>query len=262
MAKLIALLTDFGLSDNYVGIMKAVIASISPDSRIIDITHEVLPQNIEQAAYLLSSSYSFFPIDTIFICVVDPSVGTTRKPVAVKASGRYFIAPDNGLLSSLVDQNLIDEAVVLDRTEYRLSDVSNTFHGRDIFAPAGAYLSKGVSFSQLGTNIEPSTLVKKNLFTNETSKDGSIKGRVVHIDRFGNIVTSFSRKDVNVEKKWRFIIDEHYIDDVMATFSDVESGQSLAFIGSTGFLEIGVRNSSAAARYKAKIGMTLQAAFF
>ncbi len=259
MKRLIALLSDFGLTDNYVGIMKAVIARISPESRIIDITHDVLPQHIEQAAYLLTTAFPFFPEGTVFISVVDPSVGTERKPVAVKAAGKYFIAPDNGLLSCLVNQKIVDEAVILDRKEYQLTQVSNTFHGRDIFAPAGAHLARGVSFSQLGTPTDPLVLVQKPLFLNKHNNDGSIDGRVIHIDRFGNMVTSLKPKDLGTDKNWTFALDEENVYDIKRTFSDVESGHPVAYIGSTGYLEIGVRNGSAAQRFKAKIGMDIEA---
>lgn len=259
MNQIIALLTDFGLTDNYVGIMKGVIAGISPESRIIDISHDVLPQHIEQAAYLLTTSYTYFPNGTIFICVVDPGVGSSRKPVAVKAAGKYFIAPDNGLLSCLLSQQIVDEAVVLDRPEYRLANISKTFHGRDIFAPAGAHLAKGVSFCQLGSSADPSSLITKPLFINRIDDDDTINGRVIHIDRFGNIVTSFHSKDIDKNLNWLITLDEYFVEGLKSTFSDVETGHPVVYIGSARYLEIGIRNGNAANRFKAKIGMNISA---
>jgi S-adenosylmethionine hydrolase len=159
----IALLTDFGQGDGDVGVMKGVIASIAPGAQIIDITHEIAPQNIPSGAWILSTAYRFFPQGTIFVCVVDPGVGSSRNAIAVHTGDKFFVGPDNGLFSYVLAQQTFNNAVVLSNPAYHLPQVSSTFHGRDIFAPAGAHLANGVALSELGTAIDSSKLQRINI---------------------------------------------------------------------------------------------------
>lgn len=183
----IALLTDFGLSDAYVGTMKAVMLSICPEARLVDITHQISPQDVRSAAYVLSSSFRFFPPGTVFLIVVDPGVGTAREPLAVETAQGMFVAPNNGVLSSVLPQLEVRHAVEIAAPRYMLPSVSRTFHGRDIFAPAAAHLAAGVRITELGPTLPE--LVKLDPPRLEIS-DRSIEGEVIHIDHFGNVITS------------------------------------------------------------------------
>ena len=202
MRDLIALMTDFGHNDNYVGVMKGVILGINPGARIVDLTHGVEPQDIRQAAFLLGSSWEYFPKGTVFCCVIDPGVGTNRRAIAAEAGGRFFVGPDNGILTEVMDASLIEKTVVLDNAEYHLLSPGATFHGRDVFAPAAAHLSKGMPIGSLGTELSVWELKKlqggKNDFVN-----GMLKGKVIHIDNFGNLITSIKSIELNQFKNKR-----------------------------------------------------------
>src|SRR6266853_2277788 len=154
----IALLTDFGTGDGDVGVMKGVIAGITPDAHIIDITHDVAPQNIASGAWILASAYRYFPNNTAFVCVVDPGVGSNRGAIAVHAGDWFFVGPDNGLFSYILSEQAGHAVHLLSNPAYHLSYVSSTFHGRDIFAPVGAYLARGVALRELGEQVEPTML--------------------------------------------------------------------------------------------------------
>src|SRR6266849_6939730 len=154
----IALMTDFGMGDGDVGVMKGVIAGITSDAHIIDITHNVAPQNVPSGAWILASAYRYFPKNTSFVCVVDPGVGSSRRAIAVHAGDWFFVGPDNGLFSYVLAEQTIQAVVVLSNLAYPLPQVSATFHGRDIFAPAGAYLARGITLFELGPQIDATTL--------------------------------------------------------------------------------------------------------
>ncbi|MCS7169331.1 MAG: SAM-dependent chlorinase/fluorinase, partial [Candidatus Kapabacteria bacterium] len=179
----VVLLTDYGLQDTYVGVLKGVITRIAPQVPVLDLLHSVRPQQIRQGAYALWVAEPYFPEDSIFVAVVDPGVGTERRAVAVKINHKYFVAPDNGLLSFLVHRYGVERAVVLENPDYRLPEISATFHGRDIFAPAAAYLALGVCLEQLGPEIKPHTL--QQLLPPRCEYQGSVwVGEILHIDRF------------------------------------------------------------------------------
>ena len=187
----IALLTDFGGEDGTVGIMKGVIASIAPQAHVIDITHDVAPQQLASGAWILASAYRYFPANTVFVCVVDPGVGSVRRAVAFHAGERYFVGPDNGLFHYVLAEQPVDCAISLTNTAYHLQQVSATFHGRDIFAPVGAYLARsaGAAFPEMGTAIDPSTLQRLEIVM-PVRKGAAIEARVVHVDHFGNLITN------------------------------------------------------------------------
>src|SRR5215472_13429097 len=176
----IALLTDFGLADGDVGVMKVVIAGISPDVHFIDITHDVDPQNIASGAWILASAYRYFPKNTVFVCVVDPGVGSSRGAIAVHAGDWFFVGPDNGLFSYILQEQPIHAVHSLSNPAYHLSYVSSTFHGRDIFSPVGAYLAQGISISQMGAMLDPAILQRINIEP-PTRHGKDIDARVIHV---------------------------------------------------------------------------------
>ena len=258
----ISLLTDFGLQDEYVGVMKAVIASINPAVRTIDITHQIEAQDIGQAAYVLKAAYRYFPPDTVHLAVVDPHVGGSRRIVAVKAGGYIFLGPDNGILCPAVEDTgePQPEVVVVSNSGYFLPDVSRTFHGRDIFAPVAAHLTMGTSLGQLGPGIEFSKLVKPQALTVRRLADGSLQGIVIGVDHFGNILTNIERKCLvemlkkenlnNLEIK----ISGWTLQGLGGSYADVAVGQPLALIGSRDTLELAVNHGQAADVLKAGPG--------
>lgn len=187
----IALLTDFGLQDGYVGVMKGVILSICPTAQIIDISHHIAPQDIRQGAYVLMTAYRYMPAGTIFVGVVDPGVGTSRKPIAVQTNQGIFIGPDNGLFSYVFGQVEVQQAVALQNRQYHLQGISTTFHGRDIFSPVAAHLANGVPLDQIGPALNKS--FEKLPLPLLQIEDDHVRGEVLYIDHFGNVVTSIGR---------------------------------------------------------------------
>ncbi|MEP7294036.1 MAG: SAM-dependent chlorinase/fluorinase, partial [Chloroflexota bacterium] len=190
MIKLIALLTDFGTTDTYVGVMKGVMLGIAPDIQLVDLTHAIQPQNIRQAAFLLLNSYRFFPPETVFLVVVDPGVGSSRRALAVRAGQYTFVAPDNGVLSYVLDELSECQTVELTNPDYQLSGASNTFHGRDIFAPAAAHLAAGVPLDTLGAPVDPPVILPDPSLV---VAGKHVIGEVLHIDHFGSAVTSIGQ---------------------------------------------------------------------
>lgn len=254
----IALLTDFGLNDIYVGAMKAVIAKIAPEVAVIDITHDVPAQNVRNAAFLLENAYRFFPDNTIFINVVDPGVGTDRKIILIKTEKYSFIAPDNGLLSYIAQNHKVKSIFLINNSKYFLKNVSSTFHGRDIFAPIAAHLANGVPDHEMGELIKISDI---QLFsTNVIHKmlDGSLKIEIIHIDRFGNLIFPVKIDTLlNIFDSPIFEINERKIIGLSDNFSSVEIGDILAYCGSSGYLEIAVRNGSASKELNVDYGAKL-----
>ncbi len=245
--RIITLLTDFGTSDGYVSIMKGVILGINPDATIVDISHDVQPQNIRQAAYLLDTVYAYYPQDTIHIVVVDPGVGTKRQAVVVKTPEALFIAPDNGVLS-LVAKDRIG-TIAITNPKYWLSKVSATFHGRDIFAPVAAHLSLGISPNKFGETI--SSIITLASPQPKIEPDGAIIGQVIHIDHFGNLITNIKSNDL---PQTDFVIElkNSVISRLISSYA--EGDELLALIGSNDHLEIGVKNGNAAAILGAEYG--------
>ncbi len=236
---IIALLTDFGDKDWFVGVMKAVILGINPNVKIIDITHEISPQDVHQAGFVLWNAYKYFPDKTIFVCVVDPGVGSERKIIAVETKKYIFIAPDNGLLDFVLSEVDVLRAVHVENKDYFLESVSSTFHGRDIFAPVSAYISRGVDLSELGKEVKLGTL--KEMFV-KVSNVGDYEGEVIYIDRFGNLITNLMvSKEFDGEVRLKDLV----IGKISRTYSDVEIGQAVALIDSSGLIEIGIREDNA-----------------
>ncbi len=262
MRKFIALLTDFGLDDNYVALVKATIFSINPNVEIIDITHNIQPRNIRQAAFILKTSLGYFPDDTIFVCIVDPGVGSNRNALCARCGNYYFVAPDNGILTYAISSSKNPKIHIFTNEKYQLENPSKTFHGRDIFAPLAAYIAKGIDLSEFGESISFENIVKLPSLKCYYDKFGNLIGEVIHIDRFGNIITTISAKALGInmhnilknDLKWKFEIGHHNIKNISLTYSDVEPGEFVAYIGSSGYLEIGIRDGNAAREIDSFIG--------
>lgn len=260
---IIALTTDFGIADGYVGTMKGMMLGIAPDARLVDVTHQIEPQDVRQTAYVLHTVYLFFPVRTVHLVVVDPGVGSARRAIALRTTHGSFVGPDNGVFSYVMAEQEIKVAVELVNPRYHLTHVSQTFHGRDIFAPAAAHLAAGVPIAELGPPI--SDLVTLPLPRLRITP-GMIRGEVLHIDHFGNVVTSIGRLFWRREELWlepafagregekvRFqahqasvTVGGRQIQGIQRTYADGEAGDTLALVGSEGHLEIAVRGGSGA----------------
>ncbi len=255
MSQPIVLLTDFGTQDSYVGVMKGVIAGIAPDARVIDLSHEIRPQDLAHAAYTLRIAAPYFPDGTIFCCVVDPGVGSARRAVAVEAGPWRFVLPDNGLLTRVLEQWPARRAVSLTNRAFHLPQHSATFHGRDIFAPASAHLASGVALEALGERVAVETL--QTLDLPATRRDGEqLIGSVMHVDHFGNLITTISREQLGESDLWQLALPACGIGlpRIAATFAAVAPGEPVAYLGSDGFLELALRNGNAARAWGVGVG--------
>jgi len=244
----IVLLTDFGFRDSYVGVMKGVIKGICPDADVIDLSHNIMPQDVAEAAFVLASSYTYFPQETVFVNVVDPGVGSERKIVCMRTNKQFFLAPDNGLLSIVANQAKAEHFHEVTNARYFLPEVSATFQGRDIFAPVAAHIASGVPITELGRPLKRIRQLK--LRRPIHTADGSLRGEIIYIDQFGNLVTNISERMLHATfrhnaKHIVVKVADTTIKGVLRTYSDVEQGQLLALIGSSGYLEIAVNGGSA-----------------
>jgi S-adenosylmethionine hydrolase len=271
---LITLTTDFGTADGYVGTMKGVILGIVPAAHLVDISHEIPPQNVRQAAYVLYTAYPFFPPHTVHLVVVDPGVGSARRPIALRTPAGTFVGPDNGVFSYVIAHEPVEMLVELTDPRYRLPQVSCTFHGRDVFAPAAAHLAAGVSITALGPPVSDAVTLPPPRLEVIT---GGIAGEVLHADRFGNVITSIGKlgwrgdelvlepafqdagEKPGFSEKTRFLgqvrfkaaealveVGGREIVGVYHTYAEGTPGEALALVGSEGHLEIAVREGNAA----------------
>ncbi len=271
---IITITTDFGISDGYVGVMKGVILDILPDAQLVDISHDIEPQNVRQAAYVLYTVYGYFPAHTVHLVVVDPGVGSARRPIAMRTPRGMFVGPDNGVFSYIMARSdePVDALVALENPRYRLPWVSNTFHGRDVFSPAAAHLAAGVPIADLGREVhDPVRLSLPRLEV----KEERVLGEVLHSDRFGNVITSIgvfswpmnqervlalapafssevnppgdpsALQQLSAQRMLVRVKDETLL-GVHRTYAEVERGSVLALVGSEGYLEIAVREGNAA----------------
>jgi len=253
----ITLTTDFGSKDPFVGIMKGVILTINPAAKIIDITHEISPQNILEASYAIQASYGYFPHRTIHIVVVDPGVGSSRRPLLISVGQYYFVGPDNGIFSRIYEIEENAEVIHVNATHYFLSQESTTFHGRDIFAPVGAWLSKGISISKFGDPVEDYVSIPKPVPVIHSDK--SIEGEVVYIDRFGNLITNIPEQ--SIKKMIQSAADKSIQVQVktlaipMKNFYAESTDEGLyAIINSFGHLELFVNKGNASVNYSITVG--------
>jgi len=244
--RIIALLTDFGSRDQYVAAMKGVILSINPTAQILDITHEVQPQRIQQAGYLLWSVYKYFPMGTIFVTVVDPEVGTKRGLLGVRTKQFIFLAPDNGLLDFIFQEEKIIEEIEIrkeDAKEYVLEGISSTFQGRDVFAPLAAHLSKGLALKRLGVPRNRKQIVPQFVHSQTDTR----KARILHIDCFGNIITNLAMGSIeHVHKNLKAIsVGANLVSHVIHYYDEAPANTPCLVVGSNGLVEVSVKNKSA-----------------
>ncbi|MGR3309514.1 MAG: SAM hydrolase/SAM-dependent halogenase family protein [Candidatus Brocadiales bacterium] len=249
----ITLLTDFGTKDSYVGIMKGVISGINPNANIIDLCHEIGPQDVFGGAYVLYSSYKFFPEGTIHVAVVDPGVGTERKIICVKTRDYLFLAPDNGILSLVLTDEKPQLITEVTNQKYFLPEISNTFHGRDIFAPVAAHLSKGTNPLKLGKELTKFKEIE--LPVPNHSKQGVLKGEVIYIDVFGNLITNIKQDvflklvgaihELPLPEDVFIVAGKKRIRGISRSYADAPVGEAVAIFGSSGYLEISVNLGNA-----------------
>jgi S-adenosyl-L-methionine hydrolase (adenosine-forming) len=283
---LITLTTDFGLNDNFVGVMKGVIAAVAPDARVIDLSHAVPPQDVRAGAFVLATGYEFFPTGAVHVAIVDPGVGSGRRAIALAAGGYYWVAPDNGLLGYTLATlaaagglgggwedgwwRLADDAVAVELAEprYWRPTVSQTFHGRDVFAPVAAHLATGVPLSALGSRLDR---VQALALPRPERTAHGWRGEVIYIDRFGNLITSLTARDLG-DGDWQFAVEASpgrgahsgvaggavCITGLSASYAEMQ--ELGAILGSSGHLEIAVPNGSAAKLLEAEVGRSVSAA--
>jgi len=237
---IITLTTDFGYGDHYAGVMKGVIAGINPSAIVIDITHGIDSYNVAEAAFKLYASYSYFPEGAIHVAVVDPGVGSVRKAIAAEAGGYRFVGPDNGIFSLIFDERGVERIVEITNPAFMLPNLSSTFHGRDIFAPAAAHLSKGMALSDLGEGLRS----YERLDIPRLEEDGgAVTGNAIYADRFGNLVTNIPGSLIGDAVRVR--AGDVTINYISVSYADGKKGEFLAIIGSSGFLEISLNKGSA-----------------
>ncbi|MGD2030476.1 MAG: SAM-dependent chlorinase/fluorinase [Desulfobacterales bacterium] len=248
---IITLLTDFGTEDAYVGMMKGAILSINPQAVIVDITHHIDPQDVIQAAYIIKSSYRYFPKGTVHLLVVDPGVGSDRSIVALEIMEHILLAPDNGVLTLLMDEGKTDAIVRVENTRYFLKPVSRTFHGRDIFAPAGAHLSKGLDIKNLGSPLDRQDLVHLKISKPYLSDNHQLVGTVIGSDRFGNCISNIDAallKKMDKSGSGKMVevkIGKHTIKGISLSYAETKPKSPLAIIGGFGYLEISLNKGNA-----------------
>jgi len=250
---ILTLTTDFGLADHYVAAMKGVLLGICPKARIVDISHEIKPYDITQGAYLIAQAYPCFPARSVHLVVVDPGVGTARRPILLEAAGQYFVAPDNGVLS-MIYLRQPHKVRLISSDRYFRKPVSNTFHGRDIFAPVAAHLAAGVAPSRMGRLIQD---YLRPAFS-KPMRNGrrTWVGQVLHIDRFGNVVTNFHVDDFpDLEKRhFSMAVGVLQVGLLARNYDECGAGELFLIAGSSGYLEVSLHQDSAARRIGCEAG--------
>lgn len=260
---LLTLTTDFGLTDAYVAAMKGVILSIAPECRMVDISHGIAPQDVMGAAFVLRGAVPYYPAGTVHLAVVDPGVGSERRPIAARIGGQVFVGPDNGLFSLLLDPEAVPEAVVvLDRPAFwRTPEPSRTFHGRDIFAPVAAHLAAGRTLDEVGARTER---LKRLHWVRPLADEQGLRGWVVHLDHFGNAVTNIPGALLAAHRDGRGLkcyVGSAILERVHHAYSDVPEGEPLALVGSSGHLEISVNGGHAARLFSIQKGSPVNVVF-
>ena len=257
--KIVSLLTDFGLRDGYVGVMKGVIWHIAPEVQIADISHNISPQNIMEGAIAWGRTVPYFPDGAVHVGVIDPGVGTQRRPIAARIGSQYFVMPDNGLISWVLEEaEATDQTVTfvqLDNPKYWLAEISSVFHGRDIFSPVGAHLANGVSLEDLGDPIDDP--VRLHIASPQRSPT-SVSGEVISIDYFGNLASNIKRSDLVELGAITVHICGEEIDGLVRTFGERPPGELIALYGTRDDLLVSVVNGNAAQRLNAKVGQKIE----
>jgi S-adenosylmethionine hydrolase len=245
---IITFLTDFGINDAYVGCVKGVILSIDPDIQIIDISHNIHPYSIEQVSFLVFCYYDYYPKGTIHLAVVDPGVGGSRIPIIIKTAKYYFVGPDNGIFSYIINKEdfTVFRVEINKLKKYYSQIISNTFHARDIFGPVAALLNKGIPPERLGSSYHKKlSFIKTDIKMNQNE----ILAKIIHIDRFGNIISNFSRSNyqqMKLGKIKKISIKKLTLTGIKDSYSNVKKDEFLALWGSHGFLEISINQGNAA----------------
>lgn len=269
---MITITTDFGTEDAYVPAMKGVMLEICPDARLVDVTHEISPQDVMEAAFVLQSAVPYFPKGAIHLVVVDPGVGTERRAVALRSDDHWFVGPDNGVFPLVLDGKRPDEIVKLDNPEaWHTPDPSTTFHGRDIFAPAAAHLAAGQSLTSIGSPVE--SLESLHWAVPSTSAQ-TVQGWVIHVDHFGNCVTNIRRStlatvtgldddlpSLDALPSLKGYAGNSVLEAIHTTYGAVAQGEPLLLFGSTGFLEISVNGGNASELLDIRKGDSVKIAF-
>jgi len=247
------LLTDFGTADYFVGAVKGAILSVNPSAVVVDITHEIPPQDVAAGAFTLLAAYKTFPAGTIHVAVVDPGVGSTRRPIIVSANEQFFIGPDNGLFTYIYDREPSHQTFHVTSDRYFRPSPSTTFHGRDIFAPVAAALSTGVAPEEFGPEISDEVRLAQSLQL-VVQKSGKVRARIIHIDRFGNCITNITRDLIDSRKQPTLLIKRRLIRTFKTFYAEGigPPNQPFAIWGSAGFLEISMNGQSAAKNLGAK----------
>ncbi|PCJ65062.1 MAG: hypothetical protein COA73_03285 [Candidatus Hydrogenedentota bacterium] len=256
----ITLITDFGMRDPYVAAVKGIILQRCPDARIHDLTHEIAPGDIMEAAIFLRSSIPHFPAGTVHVVVIDPGVGTDRRRLVVCAAGQYFVFPDNGLLTMLLEDFNLEWARCIEDTPLLNHPVSSTFHGRDVFAPIAAYLASGGDVTEIGPEVDD--LVKLS-FPVATAHGDCIVGEIIHVDRFGNAISNIWRRDIPKGKvPCKITVGSQSFDRIGTTYGESEPGTPVVLFGSSGLLEVAVNRMNASHAFGLKTGdiLTVQLA--
>lgn len=241
MSAVITLTTDMGYADGYVGAMKGVILEICPEATVVDIAHDIPAGDVACGAFVLATAVPYFPQGSVHVAVVDPEVGcSARRPIAMESSGQYFVGPDNGLFSLVCSRDC--RTVALSSKEFHLSEVSFTFHGRDIFAPAAAHLTMGSAFDSLGSVVHDPVLLDL-LTVKDTGTE--LMGSVIHVDRFGNLITNLKPSRLKDRTITKVRVGDLEVLGLKRSYSEVKAGEALALWGSLGYLELGVNRGRA-----------------
>jgi S-adenosylmethionine hydrolase len=263
MPPILAFLSDFGLGDYYVGAMKGVALTICPEASLVDIVHEIPPHDIEAGALALAAAYRAFPGGTVFVAVVDPGVGSARRPLGVDLDGYRFVGPDNGIFTFVLRRGGVARVREITATHLLRPDVSPVFHGRDVFSPVAAHLAAGMAFEELGPSVADPVLLP--FAGSRRLPDGTLEGRVIHLDRFGNLVTSISGAELTAMLEASAASAGDVVAEIggarvalARTYSDVADEEGLALVASSGFVEVAVNGGSAARRLGAKKGSRVQ----
>lgn len=265
--RLIGLITDYGHKDPYVGVVKAVIKSINPDAEIIDITHSITRHNVLEAAIVLDVSADYFPVGTIFVVVVDPGVGSSRRALLLETTRYILIGPDNGCLSLLAERDGVRRAFDISNSKYRLPEVSYTFHGRDVFAPIAAWVSRGVPLEDVGVEVVWQELNKIAIRRPRVNaRERAVTGEILYIDVFGNVMTNIRRGEIELlgakfGSKLELSVgyeNKKYVCTYEATFSRVPIGELACYLNSWGYLEVAVNMGNAADHLKVNINEPIE----
>ena len=258
---IITLTTDFGLTDHFVGTMKGVILAIVPQASIVDISHDVTPFQIAEGAYTIAQAYRYFPKKTVHVIVVDPGVGTDRRPVLAEAAGQYFIAPDNGVLTMVYEAEK-HKVRAIANSKYFLDELSQTFHGRDVFAPSAAHLARGAKPATFGKLIRD--YVQLALIKPQRMARRAWMGTVLKVDRFGNLITNLSGAEFAeiATRPFEISVGLQRIGDFAPTFGARLAGELFVLIGSSGYIEVVVNQGSAAKTLGCGVGAPVELTFF